>query len=319
MRGLVTGASGFVGQWLCAELLRRGWEVFGTRLGTETPPGALDEAQRRAVHWLACDVTRTGELRSAIDAAAPDAAFHLAAVAFVPAASADPAAALDVNVVAAARLLAELGARRTAGTLDPVVVIVGSGEQYGRHPLEEQPLDERAEQRPLNTYAASKAAQEVVALAAHRSMGARVVATRSFNHSGPGQEARFLIPALVRRAAALRQTRGTVLALGNLTTVRDFLHVADVVRAYVMLAEQGTPGEAYNVASGVGVDVATVATRVLALSGVDAKLQVDEALRRPVEVPALIGDARKLRGAVGWAPQHSLDTVIEDLIRATPR
>jgi GDP-4-dehydro-6-deoxy-D-mannose reductase len=319
MRALVTGAAGFVGQWLCRELLRGGWEVFGTRLADELPPGALSGEQRAAVRWLPCDVTSREELQRALDASTPEAIFHLAGVAFVPDASADPGGALEVNVVAAARLLAEVRARKDAGVLDPVVLVVGSGEQYGRHESEDMPLPERAEQRPLNVYAASKASQEIVALQAFRSGGVRVVATRSFNHSGAGQSPRFVIPALARRALALRGSRGAALPIGNTSPVRDFLHVADVARAYVLLAERGTSGEAYNVASGKGVDVGTLATRILALSGADAKLQVDPSLVRPAEVPVLVGDAGKLRAATGWAPEHDLDSIIEDVIRATTR
>lgn len=317
MRALVTGAAGFVGQWLSAELVRGGWEVYGAHLGGEIPPGALDAEGRRAIHWLKCDVTRTDALRAALDASAPDAVLHLAGVAFVPTANADPGQAFEVNAVAAARLLAELGTRRRAGTLDPMVLVVGSGEQYGRHPADEQPLGEEAAQRPLNMYAASKAAQEVVALAAHRATGVRVVATRSFNHSGPGQLPRFLVPALVRRALELRATGDAVLPVGNPSAVRDFLHVADVARAYVALVERGAAGEAYNVASGRGVSVEEVAERVLALVGVRAKLQVDPALVRPVEVPVLVGNASKLHAATGWAAERTLDSLIEDVIRAT--
>lgn len=317
MRALVTGAAGFVGQWLSAELLRRGWTVYGACLGADVPPGALGVDDRRAVRWLVCDVTRTEALRGALDASAPDAIFHLAGVAFVPAASSDPGGAFEVNTVAAVRLLAEVGARRRAGTLDPVVLVVGSGEQYGRHDSRDQPLTERAEQRPLNVYAASKAAQEVAAFAAHRGWGVRVVATRSFNHGGPGQSPGFLVPALVGRALALRAAGGTTLSVGNTSTVRDFLHVSDVARAYIALAERGAAGEAYNVASGRGVTVAQIAERVLALLGVQAKLEVDPALVRSVEVPELVGDAAKLRAATGWAAERSLDSLIEDVIRAT--
>lgn len=317
MRALVTGAAGFVGQWLCDALRRRGWEVYGARLDDELPPGALTADGRRAVHWLACDVTRLDDVRAGLDASRPDAVFHLAGVAFIPDASADPGRTLEINTVAAGRLLGEIGVRRAAGTIDPVVLVVGSGEQYGRHAPAEQPLGEGAEQRPLNPYAASKAAQEIVALATHRAAGVRVVATRAFNHSGPGQTARYLVPALVQRVTALHGVAGATLPVGNTTTVRDFLHVADVVEAYVSLCERGDAGECYNVASGHGVDVATIAARVLALAGVDAKLLVDPALIRPVEVPMLVGDATKLRRATGWAPLRTLDTIIEDLIRAT--
>lgn len=320
MRALVTGAAGFVGQWLCEALVSRGWDVFGARLGDDVPAGRLGPRERDAIQWIECDVTRAGAVAAALDASRPDVVFHLAGIAFVPAATADPAGTLEVNVVAAARLLSEIAARRRAGTLDPVVLVVGSGEQYGRHDAAEQPLGEGAEQRPLNPYAASKAAQEVITLGAHRATGVRAIVTRSFNHSGAGQSDRFLIPALVRRVRELRSGSGNpgVLSMGNTSTVRDFLHVGDVIAAYIALVEKGAAGEAYNVASGTGVAVDAVARRVLALMGVDAKLEVDPALVRPVEVPMLVGDARKLRDTTGWAPRLSLDTIIHDVIRAAP-
>jgi GDP-4-dehydro-6-deoxy-D-mannose reductase len=315
MRALVTGATGFVGQWLCRELVDRGWNVVGTAHGEASLPSFGEEEAAR-VRWVPADVRSRDDVRRALAESRPDAIFHLAGVTFVPAAGADPAATLDVNVVAAARLLAELGTRRRSGEVDPVVLVVGSALQYGRHHPAAMPLREDAEQRPLDLYGASKAAQEIISLEAFRADGVRVVATRSFNHSGPGQSEQFLLPRLVRRALDLRASGHGTLTLGNLTPVRDFLHVADVVRAYVLLAERGLPGEVYNVASGVGVDVRTLAERVLALAGVDAKLQTDPSLQRPADVPALVGDPGKLRAATGWAPQRTGDSIIEDLIRA---
>jgi len=315
VRALVTGAAGFAGQWLCRELLHAGWEVWGTRLDDALPPGALDSEASNPVRWWEGDLRGATAAREAIDAAAPDAIFHLAGIAHVPSANADPAGTLEVNVIVASRLLAHVRARRAAGILDPVVVIVGSGEQYGRHDLVEMPLGEIAAQQPMGVYAASKAAQEVLALEAHRAGGVRVIAVRPFNHTGPGQSPNFVVPALVRRAVALRGT-SKPLVMGNTETIRDFSHVADVVRAYVALAERGVPGEAYNIASGVGTEMATLALRILALAGVDAKLQTDPALVRPADVPALIGSAAKLRAATGWAPRHSLDSILEELIRA---
>lgn len=315
MRALVTGAAGFVGQWLCRELLGGGWDVTGT-LASDTAPDTVSTPELRdGVRWVSADVRRSDQLAHAVDVAVPDAIFHLAGLAFLPAAGADAGGTLEVNTVAAARLLAEVRERRRAGTLDPVVLVIGSGEQYGRHDSADMPLSERAEQRPLNVYAASKAAQEVVALEAWRSDGVRVIATRSFNHSGAGQADRFLLPSLVRRALALRRSGGA-LRLGNTSPVRDFLHVVDVVRAYVALVERGTPGEAYNVSSGVGIDVAALAARVLELTGADASLETDPALVRPVEVPVLVGDPGKLRLATGWAATRSIDSLIGDLIRA---
>jgi GDP-4-dehydro-6-deoxy-D-mannose reductase len=315
VRALVTGAAGFAGQWLCRELLHSGWDVWGARLNDALPDGALDPDAAKSVRWWNGDLRAAGSAHAMIDAAKPDAIFHLAGIAHVPSANADPAGTLDVNVIVASRILGDVRTRRAEGTLDPVVVVVGSGEQYGRHDAAELPLAESAAQNPMGIYAASKAAQEVLALEAHRSGGVRVIAVRPFNHSGPGQSPNFVIPALVRRALALRGN-AKPLVMGNTSTIRDFSHVQDVARAYIALAERGVAGEAYNIASGAGTDMATLARRILALAGADAKLQTDPALVRPADVPALVGSAAKIRAATGWTPRHSLDTILEELIRA---
>ncbi len=309
---LVTGAAGFVGTRLVRALCAAGWRVTGTAQGTDQI--AVRDPD---VEWLTGDVRDVAHLGTALDVASPDAVFHLAGVSFVPAAAADPGYAAEVNAVAAARLVGLVAQRRRAGTLDPVVVVVGSGEQYGRHDPAEFPLTESAEQRPHTVYAATKVAQETLAMQAWRGEGVRVVATRSFNHSGPGQAFRFLLPGLVGRTRALRaQPLGAPLVLGNQTTVRDFLHVDDVVAAYIALAERGRPGEAYNVASGAGHSVVDLARRVLARAGTDADLRSDPTLVRPAEVPALVGSAAKLAADTGWAPRRTLDDLIDDLIAA---
>lgn len=319
MRALITGAAGFVGQWLCRELLQRGWPVTGTMLGDVVPTTVLSLDERRSIRWIPTDVLRGEDVKRALDEAKPELVVHLAGISYVPAAASDPGAAIEVNVGGTARLLGELRRHVAAGTLDPLVIIVGSGEQYGRHEPQEMPLAESAEQRPVSVYAASKSAQEVVALEAWRSGGVRVIATRSFSHSGAGQASTFLLPALVQRALALRGAWRRELTIGNTSPVRDYLHVADVVRAYLALVERGDVGEVYNIASGEGVEVGAVAERVLALTGVDARLQVDPALVRPVDVPILVGDASKLRAATGWTPTRTLNDILGDLIRAASR
>ena len=314
MKTLVTGAGGFVGQWLCRALLEAGHTVAGAT--PDDPKGAtiLGEDEHSQVTWVRGDIRRTEDVRRFLDAASPDQIFHLAGVASVTGAALDAGTATEVNVVGAARLLAEVRARRRGGVLDPVVLVVGSGEQYGKHDASDMPLSEDAEQRPISVYAASKAAQEVVALEAYRSEGVRVVCTRSFNHSGGGQPSTYLIPALVSRALAARNQRPPKVVLGSMTVVRDFLHVVDVVDAYMTLASRGRPGEVYNVSSGRGTSVKDLAVAVLAATGVKASLTTDPDLVRAVEVPTLIGDNRKLREATGWSPEQGIPEIIEDVI-----
>jgi GDP-4-dehydro-6-deoxy-D-mannose reductase len=319
MRALVTGASGFVGQWLCAALVERGDTVTGTAVDVGpngVPP--VREALEETVRWTRVDLRQRDEIAGALDLARPDMVFHLAGVTFVPAASADPGQAYDVNVVASARLLAELATRRKTGTLDPVVVVVGSGEQYGRHDGAD-PLRETADQRPLSVYGATKAAQEITAFQTWRESGLRVVCTRSFNHTGPGQSPNLLVPALVRRALALRGVARPRLPIGNTTPVRDFLHVEDVVRAYLLLGDRGSAGEAYNVSSGEGRSVGDLATLVLDRVGVAAELEPVAEYIRPVDLPVLVGDSTKLREATDWRPRFGIEHAIDQLIDAASR
>jgi GDP-4-dehydro-6-deoxy-D-mannose reductase len=322
-KALVTGAAGFAGQWLCRDLARHGWLVTGTSLTGEPGVGILSPEDHALVTWRKEDLRDAGAVHAALDAAEPDAVFHLAGVAFVPAAGDDPMLAFDVNVGAAVRLLREVRERRAAGTLDPVVLLVGSGEQYGRHDALAMPLGEEVECRPCTLYAATKMAQEVFALEAFRSDGLRVLCTRSFNHSGRGQQKSFLLPALVDRALAARsatngEPRGPhpAIQIGNTEVVRDFLHVEDAVRAYVLLAEEGLAGEVYNVCSGQGVTVGDVAHEVLRAAGVDAVLVSEDALRREVDVPVLVGSNEKLRSDTGWIPRRTRADIITDLIHA---
>jgi GDP-4-dehydro-6-deoxy-D-mannose reductase len=310
-RALVTGAGGFVGRWLCQLLVESGWHVTGA---SPDPAPVLDAYA--GVEWLPMDIRQQGDVVAALDASRPDAIFHLAGVTFLPGAQSDPGLAVDVNVGGTARLLADVRRRRKAGTSDPFVLIVGSAEQYGRHDASELPLVESAEQRPLNVYAATKSAQEIIAREAHRSDGVRVVMTRSFNHSGAGQSPQFLLPALVQRALGLRESKEGKLRIGNTSPIRDYLHVADVVRAYALLAERGVPGEVYNVCSGVGTSVGELTQRVLDRAGVAAELWADPALVRPADVPALVGNPGKLRDATGWKPTMGIDNVIDDLVHA---
>ena len=89
-----------------------------------------------------------------------------------------------------------------------------------------------------------------------------------------------------------------------------------MVRAYVLLAERGLAGEVYNVCSGEGVPVGEIAREVLTAAGVDAPLVGDDALRRPVDIPVLVGRNDKVRADTGWAPRRTRATIIADLLHA---
>jgi GDP-4-dehydro-6-deoxy-D-mannose reductase len=243
--------------------------------------------------------------------ARPDVVIHLAGISHVPDAEGAPIKAYEVNVVGAVRLLWAGAAARKTGGSDPLMVVIGSGTQYGDHPAEAMPLPETAEQRPLSAYAATKAAQEVAVLHLARTTGLRVICTRSFSHSGVGHGHMFLIPSLVARVKDLAGKPGRI-EIGN-DVVRDYLHVSDAVSAYLALADRGMPGEVYNVCSGVGVSVRELATEALATGRVEGEVVSAPGLQRRADMPILVGSPRKLMETTGWRPRKTYRDIFDDL------
>jgi GDP-4-dehydro-6-deoxy-D-mannose reductase len=317
MRVLVTGGGGFVGQWLARALLERGDDVVLAGLDQRpTSPEILEPREWDAVRWRSMDIRSDADICSGVDVSRPDLVVHLAGISFIPAASSAPTAAFEVNMLGAVRLLNELSRRFTTGDLEPTVIIVGSATQYGRHDSSTMPLTETAEQRPSTVYSASKSAQEIVARQVFRSTGLRVICTRSFNHSGAGQDLSFLLPTLARKVKQIaRRKAEPVITLGN-DTIRDYLHVTDVVRAYLMLAERGEAGESYNVCSGFGVSARELAADVLQRAGTIADISTDPALVRPTDIPVLVGSPERLMRTTGWTVTRTRADIIDDLLNA---
>jgi GDP-4-dehydro-6-deoxy-D-mannose reductase len=290
VRALVTGGRGIVGRWLGRHLREQGDEV--------------------SVVDVEIDVTDERAVERALDASPPDVVYHLAARTHVGESWREPLDVIRVNVLGTAAVLA--AARRAAP--GATVLVVSSSEVYGAVSPEELPLKEDAPLRPVTPYAASKAAAEQVALQSWRGYGQRVVVVRPFNHVGPGQAATFAVPALARRVLEARREGRRELAVGTVTTRRDFTDVRDVVRAYRLLVARAEGGGVYNVCSGRDHAIAEIAGRLMALAGVELTLVTDERLVRPVDAPVLRGDPSRLVEATGWAPAIELDETLRDVL-----
>lgn len=290
MRALVTGANGFVGTWLTGHLRDQGDEVVG-----------IDHE---------VNVTDGAAVRDAIVGAAPDAVYHLAALANVGESWNDPTAVLQVNAVGTLNVLE---AARACGT-PPRVLLTSSAEVYGAVPADWLPINESTPLAPVTPYAASKVAAEYLGVQAHLAYGLPVVRVRPFNHIGPGQSVGFVVAALAARIGEAARVGASTITVGNLEARRDLTDVRDIVRAYRLLMSSGTPGEVYNVCSGSDVAIADVADRLLRLAGTALRLVPDEGLMRPVDVPVVRGDPSKLAAATGWQPEYDLDTTLRDVL-----
>ena len=292
MRLFITGISGFVGARLARLALGHGDAVGGVCLGDRPVPAGVD--------FTPVDVLDRAALGAAIERFAPDAVVHLAALSHVGRSWQAMGEYFRVNVLGTESLLA---AAAGVGR----VVVASSAEVYGAVPAGEQPIGEERAVAPASPYAMTKAAAERLAIAA----GAVVV--RSFNLLGAGQSADFALPSFARQLAAIaRGEREPVLAVGNLSARRDFLHAGDGAEGYRRLAEAGARGEVYNLASGAAHSIEEMLHRLMAAAGVEARVETDPERLRPVDVPLLCGDAGKLRG-LGWAPAHGPDDALTEL------
>lgn len=295
LRILVTGANGFVGRHLCPALEARGHTVIAA--GRAHPGQDV----------LPLDLQDSLNVRGVVDVARPDAVAHLAAQAFVPQAIADPWYTHDVNAGGTLRLLEAIRAARDAGGTDPRVLLIGSADMYGAQPPTAFPLTEATPLRPANPYAASKVAAEAYGLAEAATYNLRIVATRTFNHIGPGQDARFAVPSFALQLARIAAGGNPLLLVGNLDAERDFLDVADVVAAYTLLLEGGgSCGEAYNIAGGRAFPLKEILRQLVMIARVGVEIRDDPERRRASDVPYMIGDATKLRTATGWEPAIGL-------------
>ncbi len=314
MRALVTGGGGFVGQHLLRELLASGHSVAGGSLDPAPPrQGVLSAQERLRIQWLPLDVTSDDSLARAVDAARPEWVFHLAAQSSVSASFADPLATWEVNATGTLRLLEAL---EQADLPQVRVLVVSSAEVYGKVPETEQPITEARPLSPATPYGASKAAAEMAALQASARGRVSVVVARSFNHFGPGQEEHFALPSFASQLVRIRAgSSEPVLRVGNLEVRRDLLDVRDVVRAYLRLMTDASPGQVYNVCSGEAHTLSKLVEELVALSGTGARIEVDSERFRPVDLPLLAGDPGRIR-SLGWRPEIPLRQTLEDLLEA---
>jgi GDP-4-dehydro-6-deoxy-D-mannose reductase len=294
MKVLVTGADGFVGQHLCRALEARDdtvWAAGG--------PGGV----------RALEVTNQAEVLKCVSEFKPEGVVHLAGISSVARSHAAPAEAVAVNVLGTAHLLQAVRDHVPRAR----VLLVGSGEEYGR--LQEgHPADEQTPLAPLSPYAASKLAAEILGRQAFASYGTPVVLLRPFNHLGAGQAAGFVVPSFASQLVKIsRGQASAIIDVGDLSPIRDFSHVLDVVDAYLLLLSHGEPGQPYNICSGTGSSIRQLLDALQAMAGTRAEIRVDPTRLRPAEIPWLVGNPARVE-TLGWKRRRSVEEALGEAL-----
>lgn len=292
---LVTGASGFVGSHLCPAL-----RVHFPDTIIATP--RVDLRDDNAVDTLVQNVR-------------PDICIHLAGVSTVQAARDRESEAWAINLRGTLNL-ANAIRDRSPGCL---LLFASSAEAYGDSFREGHALTENAALMPLNVYGATKAAADL-ALGVMAGQGLRVIRLRPFNHTGPGQQTAFVVPAFARHIASIAAgLQPPIVTVGNLDSRRDFLDVRDVCAAYIACIEHRdsiASGSIFNLSSGQPRRIGDILDDLLSIAGLRVDIKVDPSLLRPRDLPITHGDSSKARSLFGWQPavpwQQTLRDVLSD-------
>jgi len=260
------------------------------------------------VDYCEVDIRRADEVRSVVRNVRPAHIYHLAGVSAVDVSWSDPRLTFDVNVLGA------LNVFEAAMNLPspPRILNVSTSQVYASSATI---LTENSRLDPDNPYAASKAMAELLRVQYRKSAGGGIITARSFNHTGPGQLPNFVLPSMAKQFAEMEAgLRPPKLTVGNIEVMRDFTDVRDVVAAYFALLEKGRTGEVYNVCSGSAVRLSDVIAKFEAISGMAIQIDVDPQRLRSNEIPAVFGDATKIRTETGWNPEIPLETTLRDLL-----
>jgi GDP-4-dehydro-6-deoxy-D-mannose reductase len=302
-RVLVTGAGGFVGPHLVAALVARGARVRGAGLGAPPAGTPLED-------WLDADFADHAQAHAAVAASPIDAIVHLAGQSSAARSFEAPEETFRANVSGTWTLLEAVRTHASAAR----VLTVGTSEVYGAIEPHTR-ASEGAAVRPVSPYALSKAAAEEVARAYAGTHALDVLCARPFGHTGPGQTARFVVPAFAQQIAAIEVGRAEpVLRVGNLEVTRDMSDVRDIVAGYCALLERGTRGEVYNLCRGEGANLRDVVAQLAGMAHVQVRIEVDPARLRPADIAWMVGDPSRIAAATGWRSERALTVTLKDVL-----
>jgi GDP-4-dehydro-6-deoxy-D-mannose reductase len=305
MKALIIGAAGFVGHYLINHLVHDcGWSVAVTRLENEV----IEQAD---VDQYVLNILDKEAIIQVLKEVHPDCIFHLAAQSSVALSWKNPALTIDINIKGSINVLDAIREL----DFSPRILLIGSGEEYGHILPNETPISESNHTRPGNVYAATKVCQNMLGKLYADAYQMDIVMVRAFNHVGPKQSPLFVVSDFCKQVAEIEKgLHKPIIKVGNLSAKRDFTDVRDVVRAYSLLIKKGLAGETYNVGSGKAIAIEEILNLILSFATVAISVEVDPTKLRPVDVPIIEADIKKLQECTGWKQTINIEqTIISSL------
>lgn len=287
---LVTGGAGFIGSHLVEFFLRQGWRVV---VIDNLSSGHFENLPAHKVRFVRADVSRAETFKS-IEGEKISLICHFAGNANVPLSVSDPEHDFVANMVGTFRVL-EFARRHEVSKL----LFASSASVCGITTA--LPLAESMAPNPVSPYAASKAAGECYAISYYRAYGIPATVVRLFNVFGPRCR-KFVVYDFFQK---LRANSRELAIIGDGLQARDFLFVEDAIRGLVLLADEGKPGEVYNLASGTPTTIRELAGMIIEEMGLNEVAVKYTLTPSPGDIPRWYAEISKIR-ALGFVPRVSL-------------
>lgn len=310
MNVLVTGAAGFIGSNLVHYIAeqRPTWRV--TALDALTYAGNLKNIKSLVesdgnVSFVRTNITDRAAVESVFDEGAFDLVFHLAAESHVDRSILSSEEFVTTNIYGT-QVLVDVARSRNVERF----VHISTDEVYGSLGpsgafVETTPLD------PTSPYAASKAASDLMVLAAYKTHGYNVSVTRCTNNFGPYHFPEKLIPLFITNAMEDQPLP----LYGDGLNVRSWVYVVDHCEALVLVAEKGRAGEVYNIGGGADAELTNKRVTQLILSALDKpETLIQRVGDRPAHDRRYAIDHAKITSELGWKPRTSFEQGLKQTI-----
>ncbi|HEX7320796.1 MAG TPA: GDP-mannose 4,6-dehydratase [bacterium] len=302
-RVLISGVSGFTGVHLARYLKTMGLEIHG--LDTVLPKTVDHGRVENLDLFYSGDVRDKKFIQEIIRTVRPDYLFHLAGLI----GSDNFEELLDVNVQGTKNILDAVQGLTTR------VLSPGSAAEYGVVAVEKQPVNEEMTLRPVSFYGISKVCQTLICRRYHFIHDCQVYIARSFNIIGPGAPARLVCSSLARQVAAInKKEQDPVIRIKNQDSIRDFVDIRDVVKAYWAIVSTGTVGEIYNVCCSKGTPIRDIVDAFRNMVNMKVDVKLDQGGTGKTAVPMSVGDNRKITTATSWRPEISLANSLGSMV-----
>ena len=313
MKAYVTGAGGMVGSHLVELLSKKGFYVLGSYY---RPTVDISDINLNNVHLFELDIRKHNQVYVLLEKEKPDYIFHLAAQSFPVASWKDPYYTMDVNVNGMVGIFESIRrVQELDKDYDPIIVVITSSAIYGeallKYDVDNLP-DESCEMKPLHPYGVSKAAEDLLCYQYFKNYGLKAIRVRLFNCTGP-RKIGDISSDFARRAVELKRKGDNNLVVGNLTALRAILDVRDLCEGLLLLAEKGTPGEAYNICSSHIFKMTHVVECLEKIMGVKYNLITDPKLLRPADEALYAGNCDKIK-ALGWVEKYQYYDTLKDIV-----